>query len=141
MVIVVDMWLKGFDCPPAHTTFLDKPLAGHNLMQAIARVNRIHGEKPGGLIVDMLSLAGQLEDALAVYTQAGGTGEAVKRVQDEAVPGLLRRPNLRLNLGLMARAALAPAAGSYVLASDADENDVKVLGPRGRTKADLGRNI
>lgn len=88
LVIVCDMWLTGFDCPPAHTMYLDKPLAGHNLMQAIARVNRVYGEKPGGLIVDMLGLADQLADALATYTQAGGTGEAVKKVQDEAVPAM-----------------------------------------------------
>lgn len=88
LVIVCDMWLTGFDCPPAHTMYLDKPLAGHNLMQAIARVNRVYGEKPGGLIVDLLGLADQLADALATYTQAGGTGEAVKHVQDEAVPAM-----------------------------------------------------
>jgi type I restriction enzyme R subunit len=89
LVIVCDMWLTGFDCPPAHTMYLDKPLAGHNLMQAIARVNRVYGDKPGGLIVDMLGLADQLADALATYTSAGGTGEAVKQVQDEAVPAML----------------------------------------------------
>lgn len=88
LVLVCDMWLTGFDCPPAHTMYLDKPLAGHNLMQAIARVNRVYGEKPGGLIVDLLGLADQLADALATYTQAGGTGEAVKKVQDEAVPAM-----------------------------------------------------
>ena len=88
LVIVCDMWLTGFDCPPAHTMYLDKPLAGHNLMQAIARVNRVYGEKPGGLIVDLLGLADQLADALATYTQAGGTGEAVRKVQDEAVPAM-----------------------------------------------------
>jgi type I restriction enzyme R subunit len=88
LVIVCDMWLTGFDCPPAHTMYLDKPLAGHNLMQAIARVNRVYGDKPGGLIVDMLGLADQLADALATYTQAGGTGEAVKEIQDEAVPAM-----------------------------------------------------
>jgi len=86
LVIVCDMWLTGFDVPSAHTMYLDKPLAGHNLMQAIARVNRVYGEKPGGLIVDLLGLADQLADALATYTQAGGTGEAVRQVQDEAVP-------------------------------------------------------
>ncbi|UYV11954.1 MAG: type I restriction endonuclease subunit R [Phycisphaera sp.] len=89
LAIVCDMWLTGFDCPPAHTMYLDKPLAGHNLMQAIARVNRVYGDKPGGLIVDMLGLADQLADALATYTQAGGTGEAVASVQDEAVPAML----------------------------------------------------
>jgi type I restriction enzyme R subunit len=88
LVIVVDMWLTGFDCPPAHTMYLDKPLAGHSLMQAIARVNRVYGEKPGGLIVDMLGLADQLADALATYTQAGGTGKAVREIQDEAVPAM-----------------------------------------------------
>jgi type I restriction enzyme R subunit len=88
LVIVCDMWLTGFDCPPAHTMYLDKPLAGHNLMQAIARVNRVYGEKPGGLIVDLLGLADKLADALATYTQAGGTGEAVRKVQDEAVPAM-----------------------------------------------------
>ena len=84
----VNMWLTGFDCPPAHTMYLDKPLAGHNLMQAIARVNRVYGDKPGGLIVDLLGLADQLADALATYTQAGGTGEAVRKVQNEAVPAM-----------------------------------------------------
>ena len=88
LVIVCDMWLTGFDCPPAHTMYLDKPLATHNLMQAIARVNRVYGEKPGGLIVDLLGLTDQLADALAIYTQAGGTGEAVKLVQGEAVPAM-----------------------------------------------------
>ena len=88
LVIVCDMWLTGFDCPPAHTMYLDKPLAGHNLMQAIARVNRVYGNKPGGLIVDVLGLADQLADAIATYTQAGGTGEAIQEVQDEAVPAM-----------------------------------------------------
>ncbi len=88
LVILCDMWLTGFDCPPAHTMYLDKPLAGHNLMQAIARVNRVYGDKPGGLIVDLLGLADQLADALATYTQAGGTGVAVRNVQDEAVPAM-----------------------------------------------------
>ncbi|MEX2499350.1 MAG: type I restriction endonuclease subunit R [Wenzhouxiangellaceae bacterium] len=88
LVIVCDMWLTGFDCPPAHTMYLDKPLAGHNLMQAIARVNRVYGDKPGGLIVDLLGLADELADALKTYTQAGGTGEGVHQLQDEAVPAM-----------------------------------------------------
>ena len=88
LVIVCDMWLTGFDCPSAHTMYLDKPLAMHNLMQAVARVNRVYGEKPGGLIVDLLGITDRLADALATYTQAGGTGEAVKQVQDEAVPAM-----------------------------------------------------
>ncbi|QDV75382.1 type I restriction endonuclease subunit R [Botrimarina mediterranea] len=86
LAIVCDMWLTGFDCPPAHTMYLDKTLAGHNLMQAIARVNRVFGDKPGGLIVDMLGLVDQLADALETYTREGGTGDAVQKVQDRAVP-------------------------------------------------------
>jgi type I restriction enzyme R subunit len=89
LAIVVDMWLTGFDVPCAHTMYLDKPLAGHSLMQAIARVNRVYGEKPGGLIVDMLGLADQFADALATYAQASGKDEeAFKKVQDEAVPAM-----------------------------------------------------
>ncbi|MAT73369.1 MAG: type I restriction endonuclease [Planctomycetaceae bacterium] len=89
LAIVVDMWLTGFDVPCAHTMYLDKPLAGHNLMQAIARVNRVYGEKPGGLIVDMLGLADQFADALATYANASGQDEAAfKQVQDEAVPAM-----------------------------------------------------
>ena len=88
LVIVCDLWLTGFDCPPAHTMYLDKPLAGHNLMEAIACVNRVHGDKPGGLVVDLLGLADQLADSLETYTQAGGTGEAVRMVQSEAVPAM-----------------------------------------------------
>ncbi len=88
LAIVCDMWLTGFDCPPMHTMYLDKPLAGHSLMQAIARVNRVYGEKPGGLVVDLIGLADQLADALATYTQAGGKGDAVKRIQAEALPKL-----------------------------------------------------
>ncbi len=59
--------MTGFDVPCAHTMYLDKPLAGHNLMQTVARVNRVYGDKPGGLIVDMLGLADQFADAMATY--------------------------------------------------------------------------
>jgi len=89
LVIVVDMWLTGFDVPSAHTMYLDKPLAGHNLMQAIARVNRVHGEKPGGLIVDTINLTNALADALEVYASAAGQDEQpVRQVQDEAIPAM-----------------------------------------------------
>ena len=91
LVIVCDMWLTGFDCPPMHTMYLDKPLAGHNLMQAIARVNRVFGEKPGGVVVDFLGIADQLRDAVQTYTQAGGEGSPVQKVQDEAVPLMERQ--------------------------------------------------
>jgi len=76
IVIVRDMWLTGFDCPSLHTMYVDKPMRGHGLMQAIARVNRVFKDKPGGLVVDYLGLADQLKRALADYTEAGGRGDA-----------------------------------------------------------------
>ncbi len=89
VAIVVDMWLTGFDVPCAHTMYLDKPLAGHNLMQAIARVNRVYGEKPGGLIVDLIGLADPLADALKTYANATGESEKpIKELQDEAIPAM-----------------------------------------------------
>ncbi|MEO1891854.1 MAG: type I restriction endonuclease subunit R [Alcanivorax sp.] len=91
LVIVCDMWLTGFDCPPMHTMYLDKPLAGHNLMQAIARVNRVFGDKPGGVVVDFLGIADQLRDAVQTYTQAGGEGSPVEDIQNEAVPLMQRQ--------------------------------------------------
>ncbi len=75
LVIVRDMWLTGFDCPPLHTMYVDKPMRSHGLMQAIARVNRVYKDKPGGLVVDYIGLIEQLKEALAQYTQAGGTGQ------------------------------------------------------------------
>jgi type I restriction enzyme R subunit len=75
IVIVRDMWLTGFDAPSLHTMYVDKPMRGHGLMQAIARVNRVFKDKPGGLVVDYLGLADELKQALATYTEAGGTGE------------------------------------------------------------------
>ena len=77
VVIVRDMWLTGFDAPSLHTMYVDKPMRGHGLMQAIARVNRVFRDKPGGLVVDYLGLAENLKKALAVYTESGGQGRAV----------------------------------------------------------------
>jgi len=74
IVIVRDMWLTGFDAPCLHTMYADKPMRGHGLMQAIARVNRVFRDKPGGLVVDYLGLADQLKRALATYTESGGKG-------------------------------------------------------------------
>lgn len=74
IVIVRDMWLTGFDAPCLHTMYADKPMQGHGLMQAIARVNRVFRDKPGGLVVDYLGLADQLKRALATYTESGGKG-------------------------------------------------------------------
>jgi type I restriction enzyme R subunit len=89
MAIVVDMWLTGFDVPSAHTMYLDKPLKQHNLMQAIARVNRVWGDKPGGLVVDTINLTDELADALATYADAAKSDTSpVRKVQDEAVPAM-----------------------------------------------------
>lgn len=74
LVIVRDMWLTGFDAPCLHTMYVDKPMRGHNLMQAIARVNRVFKDKPGGLVVDYIGIANELKAALADYTQAHGRG-------------------------------------------------------------------
>jgi type I restriction enzyme R subunit len=84
IVIVRDMWLTGFDAPCLHTMYVDKPMRGHGLMQAIARVNRVFKDKPGGLVVDYLGLAHELKQALASYTESGGTGKTAID-QDEAV--------------------------------------------------------
>jgi len=84
LVIVRDMWLTGFDAPSLHTMYIDKPMRGHGLMQAIARVNRVFHDKPGGLVVDYLGLAHELKAALATYTESGGTGRTALN-QDEAV--------------------------------------------------------
>jgi type I restriction enzyme R subunit len=75
IVIVRDMWLTGFDAPCLHTMYADKPMQGHGLMQAIARVNRVFRDKPGGLVVDYLGLADQLKQALATYSESGGRGD------------------------------------------------------------------
>jgi type I restriction enzyme R subunit len=89
IVIVRDMWLTGFDVPPLHTMYIDKPMQGHGLMQAIARVNRVYANKTGGLIVDYLGLAYHLQKALATYTEAGHPAEIPD--QQEAVNELLKR--------------------------------------------------
>lgn len=74
LVIVRDMWLTGFDAPCAHTMYIDKPMRGHNLMQAIARVNRVFKDKPGGLVVDYIGIANELRQALQTYTDSKGRG-------------------------------------------------------------------
>src|SRR3989454_7584535 len=81
------MWLTGFDAPSLHTMYVDKPMRGHGLMQAIARVNRVFRDKPGGLVVDYLGLAHELRQALATYTESGGTGETAIG-QREALGGI-----------------------------------------------------
>ena len=90
LVIVRDMWLTGFDVPCLHTMYIDKPMKGHTLMQAIARVNRVFRDKPGGLIVDYIGLADSLRKALANYTEGGGRGE-IQYDQGQAVALMLEK--------------------------------------------------
>ena len=90
LVIVRDMWLTGFDAPCLHTMYIDKQMQGHNLMQAIARVNRVFKDKPGGLIVDYIGIATELKNALAVYSASGGKG-APTLDQGEAIATMLEK--------------------------------------------------
>ena len=129
VVLVRDMWLTGFDAPSLHTMYVDKPMRGHGLMQAIARVNRVFKDKPGGLVVDYLGLAHELKRALAVYTESGGRGETALN-QDEAVAVMLEKYDVCRGLfhGLdwsqwttgtpQQRLSLLPAAQEHVLAQE-----------------------
>jgi len=129
MVIVRDMWLTGFDVPCLHTMYVDKPMRGHGLMQAIARVNRVFRDKPGGLVVDYLGLADHLKRALANYTQSGGKGSTAID-QMEAVALLLEKYEICCDLfhgfdrtlwvtGTSAqRLSLIPPAQEHILAQD-----------------------
>ncbi|UJS18768.1 MAG: DUF3387 domain-containing protein [Candidatus Jettenia sp.] len=90
LVIVRDMWLTGFDVPCLHTLYIDKPMRGHNLMQAIARVNRVYKDKTGGLIVDYLGIAADLKKALSFYSDSGGKGDPAV-AQEKAVQLMLEK--------------------------------------------------
>ncbi len=105
IVLVRDMWLTGFDAPVLHTLYIDKPMSGHNLMQAIARVNRVFGDKEGGLVVDYIGIAQDLKKALAIYTENNGKGkltldqsEAVAKMQEfyEIVEGMFEHFDYKL---------------------------------------------
>jgi len=129
IVIVRDMWLTGFDAPSLHTMYVDKPMRGHGLMQAIARVNRVFKDKPGGLVVDYLGLADELKAALATYTEAGGRGETALD-QSEAVAVMIEKYEVCLGLfhGFewtlwttgtpQDRLSLLPAAQEHILAQE-----------------------
>ena len=97
LVIVRDMWLTGFDAPSMHTLYIDKPMKGHNLMQAIARVNRVYKDKPGGLVVDYLGIAADLKEALSFYSEAGGKGDPAL-AQEQAVALMLEKIEVILAL-------------------------------------------
>lgn len=90
LVIVRDMWLTGFDAPSMHTLYIDKPMKGHNLMQAIARVNRVYKDKPGGLVIDYLGIASDLKKALSFYSDSGGKGDPAL-AQEQAVALMLEK--------------------------------------------------
>jgi type I restriction enzyme R subunit len=129
VVIVRDMWLTGFDAPSLHTMYLDKPMRGHGLMQAIARVNRVFRDKPGGLVVDYLGLADELRQALATYTESGGNGTA-SIDQAEAVAVMLEKYEVCCGLfhgfdwkvwvsgKSEERVAILPAAQEHILAQE-----------------------
>lgn len=133
LVIVRDMWLTGFDAPCLHTMYVDKPMRGHGLMQAIARVNRVFKDKPGGLVVDYLGLADQLKRALADYTESGGTGKTAID-QAEAVAAMQEKHEICCGLfhGLnwaawttgspAAKLSLLPVAQEHILAQDDGKN-------------------
>ncbi|KAB3543724.1 MAG: type I restriction endonuclease subunit R, partial [ANME-2 cluster archaeon] len=90
LVIVRDMWLTGFDVPSLHTMYIDKPMRGHGLMQAVARANRVFKNKPGGLVVDYLGIAHELKESLSEYTRSGGRGKTTFD-QEEAVAVMLEK--------------------------------------------------
>ncbi len=129
VVIVRDMWLTGFDAPSLHTMYVDKPMRGHGLMQAIARVNRVFKDKPGGLVVDYLGLAHELKQALANYTQSGGTGRTAID-QAEAVAVMREKYEICCAIfhgfdwsawktgGPQERLSILPAAQEHVLGQD-----------------------
>ncbi len=129
IVLVRDMWLTGFDAPSLHTMYVDKPMRGHGLMQAIARVNRVFEDKPGGLVVDYLGIAHELKRALATYIESGGTGRAALD-REEAVAAMQEKYEVCCGLfhgfdrsGWIAgapaeRLGLLPAAQEHVLAQE-----------------------
>ena len=123
IVIVRDMWLTGFDAPCLHTMYADKPMQGHGLMQAIARVNRVFRDKPGGLVVDYLGLADQLKQALSVYTESGGQGNpAVDTAQAIAI--LQEKHEIACDIlhGLAWGAVVNDAKKTYALLPAAQEH-------------------
>lgn len=129
LAIVRDMWLTGFDAPSLHTMYVDKPMRGHGLMQAIARVNRVFRDKPGGLVVDYLGLAHELKQALATYTESGGKG---KTALDQSEAVALMREKYEICRALFhgfdwpkwtrgtpqERLSLLPAAQEHILAQE-----------------------
>ena len=133
VVLVRDMWLTGFDAPSLHTMYLDKPIRGHGLMQAIARVNRVFKDKSGGLVVDYLGLANDLRQALVTYSESGGTGRTAID-KEEAVAVMLEKYDVccallhgfdwsRWTTGIsQERLGLLPPAQEHILAQESGKN-------------------
>lgn len=133
IVIVRDMWLTGFDAPCLHTMYIDKPMRSHGLMQAIARVNRVFKDKPGGLVVDYLGLAHELKQALASYTESGGKGQTAID-QEKAVEIMLEKYDICCTLfagfdwsnwisgDSKKRLAILPAAQEHILQQEDGKN-------------------
>ncbi len=122
LVIVRDMWLTGFDAPSCHTMYIDKPMKGHNLMQAIARVNRVFKNKPGGLVVDYIGIATELKQALKIYTEAKGKGEPAQR-SEEAYSVLLEK--ISIVRGMFATAV----DGKALSVAGFEQNALRLLVP------------
>lgn len=131
LVIVRDMWLTGFDAPCCHTMYVDKPMRGHNLMQAIARVNRVFKDKPGGLVVDYIGIANELKQALATYTNAKGRGKPTIDAEEalrillakmDAIRGMFAEKAEDVSLDISCfetrAVALLPKAANHILALD-----------------------
>ena len=149
VVLVRDMWLTGFDAPSLHTMYVDKPMQGHGLFQAITRVNRVFKDKPGGLVVDYLGLANDLKKAVDNYTRSGGKGKAAFDKAD-AIAVMLEKHEVCCAMfhgfdwsawtsGNPAdRLTIIPAAQDHILEPEGEEhsNDKSQNGSRGRTKKD-----
>ena len=149
VVLVRDMWLTGFDAPSLHTMYVDKPMQGHGLFQAITRVNRVFKDKPGGLVVDYLGLANDLRKAVENYTKSGGRGKAAFDKAD-AVAVMLEKHEVCCAMfhgfdwsawtsGNPAdRLTIIPAAQDHILEPEGEEhsNDKGQNGNKGRTKKD-----
>jgi type I restriction enzyme R subunit len=123
IVIVRDMWLTGFDAPCLHTMYADKPMQGHGLMQAIARVNRVFRDKPGGLVVDYLGLADQLKKALITYTESGGQGNPTFDTA-QAIAVMLEKHGIACDM--MHQPAPVPESPFYVYAILCDDDSVYI---------------
>ena len=129
VVLVRDMWLTGFDAPSLHTMYVDKPMQGHGLFQAITRVNRVFRDKPGGLVVDYLGLANDLKKAVDNYTRSGGKGKAAFDKAD-AVAVMLEKHEVCcamfhgfdwspwVNGGAQGKLTILPPAQEHILAQE-----------------------